>query len=138
MTQEQPYSGYQALIGWVVKERESDNVTLELELAEHHLNRSDYVHGGVLASLLDTAMSFAGLYSPDPERVRKAVTLSMTTTFVSPVQLGTLTVVGRVRGGGRKTFMSAGEVFDEQGTLIAFGEGTFRLRSGSEADAEQP
>ncbi|MEP4545032.1 MAG: PaaI family thioesterase [Saccharospirillum sp.] len=135
MTDEQPYSGYQALIGWVVKERQPGTVTLELQLEAHHLNRSDYVHGGVLASLLDTAMSFAGLYSPDPNWIRKAVTLSMTTTFVSPVQSRMLTVVGRVRGGGRKTFMSSGEVFDADGTLIAFGEGTFRLRSGSENEA---
>ncbi|WP_028670361.1 PaaI family thioesterase [Saccharospirillum impatiens] len=134
MTDEQPYSGYQALIGWEVKERQPGEVKIELALTHHHLNRSDYVHGGVLASLLDTAMSFAGLYSPAPQWVRKAVTLSMTTTFVSPVQQGTLTVIGRVRGGGRKTFMSTGEVFDEQGKLIAFGEGSFRLRTGSELD----
>lgn len=134
MKQQQPYSGYQALIGWVVTERQPGTVTLALELTEHHLNLSDFVHGGVLASLLDTAMSFAGLYSPDPKVVRKAVTLSMTTTFVSPAREGTLTAIGRVRGGGRKTFMSSGEVFDADGNLIAFGEGTFRLRSGSESE----
>lgn len=132
MKQQQPYSGYQALLGWVVREQQPKQVTIELPLTAHHLNRSDYVHGGVLASLLDTAMSFAGLYSPDPNEVRKAVTLSMTTTFVSPAREGTLTAIGRVRGGGRKTFMSSGEVFDDEGKLIAFGEGTFRLRSGSE------
>jgi uncharacterized protein (TIGR00369 family) len=135
MTQQQPYSGYQALLGWVVTEQQPEQVTIELQLVDHHLNRSGYVHGGVLASLLDTAMSLAGLYTPHSERVRKAVTLSMTTTFVSPACEGTLTVIGRLRGGGRKTFMSTGEVFDDQGTLVAFGEGTFRLSSGSEKDA---
>lgn len=132
--QEQLNSEYQALLGWVVVAQEPDQVTVELPLEACHLNRSGHVHGGVLASLLDTAMSYAGLYSVDPE-VPKAVTLSLTTTFVSPARHGTLTIVGRLRGGGRKIYLSSGEIFDEQGTLIALGEGSFRRLSGSASGA---
>lgn len=133
--QEQLNSEYQALLGWVVVAREPEQVTVELPIESCHLNRSGHVHGGVLASLLDTAMSYSGLYSPEPEEIRKAVTLSLTTTFVSPARHGTLTIVGRLRGGGRKIYLSSGEIFDDQGTLIALGEGSFRRLSGSPTEA---
>lgn len=132
--QEQLNSEYQALLGWVVIEQTPDQVTVKLAIDDRHLNRNGSVHGGVLASLLDTAMSYAGLCSVDFE-VPKAVTLSLTTTFVSPARQGTLTIVGRLRGGGRKIYLSSGEILDEQGTLIALGEGSFRRLSGSAREA---
>lgn len=134
MTQEHLNSEYQALLGWVVVAQEPDQVTVQLPIESRHLNRSGGVHGGVLASLLDTAMSYSGLYSDDPDEVLKSVTLSLTTTFLSPAREGTLTVIGRVRGGGRKIFMSTGEVFDDEGRLIAIGEGSFRRRSDSSSE----
>jgi acyl-coenzyme A thioesterase PaaI-like protein len=61
------------------------------------------------------------------------MTLSLTTTFVGPARQGVLRATGSVRGGGQKTYMSSGKIVDEQGTLVAMGEGSFRRRRGSES-----
>lgn len=123
---------YQRWLGMRIVDWTPQRMVMELDVEPHHLNRSGTVHGGVLCSLLDTALSLAGLHSDSPERMRKAVTLSLTTTFVAPARTGTLRTIGRLRGGGRSTFMASGEVLDGDGNLVALGEGTFRRRRGSE------
>ncbi|MCG6656965.1 PaaI family thioesterase [Halomonas campisalis] len=125
--------GFQELLGVRVVDWEPDRVTLALRVEPHHLNRSGIVHGGVLCTLLDVATSFAGLYCEAPDQLRKAMTLSLSTTFVAPAKGATLRAVGRLEGGGRSTYMASGKVFDSEGSLVAMGEGTFRRRRGSEA-----
>lgn len=105
---------------------------LELELRQYHLNLGGVIHGGVLTSLLDIACAQAGLYCPYPGRARRAVTLSLTTTFTGQASSGVIQVIGTLRSQGRRIFNSSGEVLDSEGKLLAMGEGTFRMRSGSE------
>ncbi|MBE0488487.1 MAG: PaaI family thioesterase [Halomonas sp.] len=126
--------GFQELLGVRVVDWEPDRVTLELTVEPHHLNRSGIVHGGVLCTLLDVALSFSGLHCEAPDQLRKAMTLSLSTTFVAPARGEALRAIGRLEGGGRSTFMASGKVFDSQGNLVAMGEGSFRRRRGSEAE----
>lgn len=125
--------GYHELLGMRVVEWSAGVAVVELVADERHLNRSGIVHGGVLTSMLDSALSLAGLYCDIPGRVRRGMTLSLTTTFIEPAGVGVLRATGRVRGGGRKVFMASGEVTDSQQKLLAIGEGSFRRRSGSES-----
>lgn len=125
--------GFQDFLGIRVVDWKPDQVTLELTVEPHHLNRSGIVHGGVLSTLLDVATSFSGLYCEAPDQLRKAMTLSLTTTFVASAKGATLRATGRLEGGGRSTYMASGKVFDGEGNLVAMGEGTFRRRRGSEA-----
>ncbi|MGQ4876965.1 PaaI family thioesterase [Billgrantia sp. LNSP4103-1] len=125
--------GYHELLGMQVVEWSDGIAIVELVADAHHLNRSGIVHGGVLTSMLDSALSLAGLYCDLPGRVRRGMTLSLTTTFVGPAGVGLLRATGRVRGGGRKVYLASGEVVDASGGLLALGEGAFRRRSGSES-----
>lgn len=126
--------GFQELLGVRVVDWEPDQVVLELTVGPHHLNRSGIVHGGVLCTLLDVALSFSGLHCEAPDQLRKAMTLSLSTTFVAPAKGAALRTIGRLEGGGRSTFMASGKVFDSQGNLVAMGEGSFRRRRGSEVE----
>jgi uncharacterized protein (TIGR00369 family) len=128
---EQP-SAFQQTMRYRLAEWGPDRAVMALEILPRHLNRAGVVHGGVLATLLDTVGGFAGTYCTVPGNKRGAVTLSLTTTFLSQASSGSLRAVGRRRGGGRKIFMVTCEIFDEQDKLIAMGEGTYRYRSGSE------
>ncbi|MGL6253069.1 MAG: PaaI family thioesterase [Billgrantia desiderata] len=128
-----PLMGYHELLGMRVVEWSAGLAVVELVADERHLNRSGIVHGGVLTSMLDSALSLAGLYCDLPGRVRRGMTLSLTTTFVGPAGAGLLRATGRVRGGGRKVYMSSGEVIGAEGELLAIAEGAFRRRSGSES-----
>lgn len=130
--------GYHELLGMHVAEWEEGRAIVELTIEPKHLNRSGNVHGGVLASMLDSALSLAGLHCDVPGHIRRGMTLSLTTTFVGPAQQGVLRAIGCVRGGGQKTYMSSGEILDEQGNLIAMAEGSFRRRSGSESSHGLP
>ncbi|MCE8050950.1 PaaI family thioesterase [Halomonas daqingensis] len=130
--------GYHELLGMRVVEWTEELAVVELVADERHLNRSGIVHGGVLTSMLDSALSLAGLHCATPGRVRRGMTLSLTTTFVGPAGAGVLRATGRVRGGGRKVYMSSGEVVGADGELLAIAEGTFRRRSGSESPVGLP
>ncbi|SHE81655.1 uncharacterized domain 1-containing protein [Modicisalibacter ilicicola DSM 19980] len=130
--------GFQRLLGMHVGEWSEDRAVVELSIGEQHLNRSGIVHGGVLTSLLDTALSLSGLYCSVPGNVRKGMTLSLTTTFVAAARGGVLRAVGQRRGGGKATFMASGEVLDAAGNVVAMGEGTFRVRSASQSPEGEP
>lgn len=124
--------GFHNLLGYRQVSWEENRAVLELELQPKHINRGGVVHGGVLSSLLDIALADAGTYCPYPGRMRKAITLSLTTTFTGQCSSGVIRVIAERRAGGQRIFNSSGEVRDEAGNLLAIGEGTFRIRSGSE------
>ena len=86
-------------------------------------------HGGVHATLLDSAMGFAGCYTGDPDRQQNALTLSLTVNYVGQAQGSRLIAEGRRIGGGRKTYFAEGRLTDDLGNLVATASGTFRYRS---------
>lgn len=124
--------GFHSLLGYRQASWNENEAVIELELQARHLNLGGVIHGGVLTSLLDIAMAQAGTHCPYPGRMRKAITLSLTTTFTGQCSSGVIRVTGRKRAGGTRIFNSTGEVHDDQGNLLAIAEGTFRIRSGSD------
>ncbi|MCG7200055.1 PaaI family thioesterase [Marinobacter pelagius] len=124
--------GFHNLLGYRQVSWEENEAVIELALEPRHLNLGGVIHGGVLTSLLDIVLAQAGTYCPYPGRMRKAITLSLTTTFTGQCSGGVIRVTGRKRAGGTRIFNSTGEVHDDQGNLLAIGEGTFRIRSGSD------
>ncbi|MDM7482689.1 MAG: PaaI family thioesterase [Halomonas sp.] len=137
-TTPQALMGYHELLGMHVVEWQEGRAVVELTIEPKHLNRSGNVHGGVLASMLDSALSLAGLHCDVPGNIRRGMTLSLTTTFVGPARQGILRATGTLRGGGQKTYMTSGDIVDDQGRLVAMGEGSFRRRSGSESAHGMP
>jgi len=131
-------SGFQALLGYRIVEWSKGLAVAELAVGPQHLNRNGFLHGGVLTALIDTVCGYAGCYCAVPGRVRRAMTLSLTTNFTARVAGGVLKVVGRKQSGGSRIFYCAGEVFDADGLLAAVGQGTFRYRSGSESEEGVP
>jgi len=105
-------SGFQALIGYRIVEWSEGLAIVDLAIGPQHLNRSEVLHGGVLTTLIDTVCGYAGCYCPVPGRVRRAVTLSLTTNFTGQVGSGVLKAIGRKQTGGRRIFYCSGEVFD--------------------------
>lgn len=129
----EPPSGFQELLGYALAKWEDGYAEVELTVAPGHLNRAGVVHGGVLTTLLDTVMGFSGTHCPFPGRVRRMMTLSMTTSFLGQTDRGTLLARGFLRGGGRKIVGCRGEVVaKETGVLLATAEGMFKYRTGSE------
>jgi hypothetical protein len=66
--------------------------------------------------MIDQAAAFAGLFCPDPARVRRAVTLDLDCRFTGQAAIGTrLSAEGRVVAAGRNVFFARTEVFDAEG-----------------------
>lgn len=125
-------SGFRQLVGYRVSEWRDGEAAIVLTIGPRHLNRGGVLHGGVIATLIDAAGGYAGCFCGRPGRVRRSITISLSTQFLAPVTTGVLTARGRVRGGGKRIFMSTVEVHDGDGTLVALGEGVYRYKSGSE------
>ncbi len=124
--------GFHNVLGYRQVSWDEEKAVIALDLKPEHLNMGGVIHGGVLSSLLDIVMAEAGTYCPYPGRMRKAITLTFTTTFTGQCSSGTIKVTGTRRAGGTRIFNSTGEVHDDNGNLLAIAEGTFRIRSGSD------
>ncbi len=125
--------GFGKLVGYRLTAWDHEHAELELHLEARHLNRSNVPHGGVITTLLDTVCGYAGTYSVDPGRIRRAVTLTLTTSFLGQADAGTIvTARARRTGGGQTVFFARGELLDSEGRLIATAEGTFKYLRASE------
>jgi uncharacterized protein (TIGR00369 family) len=101
-------------------------VALELPLLPTMLNRSGVVHGGTICALLDAATGYAGLYAPDHDAARHAVTLSLTTNFLANGVGRMLTAVGQVERSGKSIFFSRAEAWLDGRLLVATGVATMK------------
>ncbi len=125
---QEPPSGLQTHLGYELTAWERDFARVELPLAPHVMNRQGLPHGGIHATLLDTAMGFAGCYTGDPDRRQMALTLSLTVNFLGQAQGDRLIVEAHRTGGGKSTYFAEATVRDETGTAVATGTGVFRYR----------
>ena len=98
---------------------------ISLDVRKDLTNSWEYAHGGVVMTLLDTALATAAM-STEPG-APGLVTVSLSVSFVS-AGAGALVAEGRVIRGGRSLVFSEGEVRAEDGTIVAKGVGTFKVR----------
>ena len=119
--------GFHSLLGIQVTDWGPGRVTLELAVREEFENMAKLVHGGVLATLIDTACNLAGAWTEEAGERRIPVTLTLTTNFIAGARKGPLVCTARRTGGGKTTFMAAAEVKDGDGCLVATGQATMRF-----------
>jgi uncharacterized protein (TIGR00369 family) len=100
-------------------EAELGRVVVTLEPQEFHYNPLGSVHGGVLATLLDTAAACA-VHSTLPAGVGYT-SLDLTTKFLRPASIasGTLTCEGTVLSKGRRTALAQAVITDARGAMVA-------------------
>lgn len=129
-------SALQALLGYRLIEWEPDRAVVAYDIKPDHLNRTGRLHGGILATLLDTAGGFAGCFSADPEERRTCVTLSLTVNYVASMSAGRVLTEARRTGGGHSIFFAEIQARDGEGRVLASGTGAFRYlsRQGPETD----
>lgn len=118
--------GFRKLIGLKTVEAREGYAVLELNVSPEHLNSQGALHGGVVATMIDHAGGNAGCCGGETGTQRKAVTISLTTSFLASVSSGKITATSRKRPGGRRIFVSTTEITDAAGKLLAVGEATYR------------
>ena len=112
---------------------EADGVAVvSIDLRPDLLNNHGGGHGGVVMSLLDSAMANAALSKVGYDR--EVVTIDMHVAFMKPAT-GRLTATGRATGGGRKVCFCEAEITNEAGEVTARSMGTFRYRTPGPSQA---
>ena len=99
---------------------------IELEVGDQHHNRYGTAHGGVLFTMLDTAMSRA-FFDTLPADQNTGVTLEMKINYLKPTIRGRLIAYGVLVNTTRRTAFVEGHIENEAGDLIAKASGTMML-----------
>ena len=109
-----------ALLGVRVTSYERGRVRLDMDVKHEHTNVHCIAHGGVAATMVDTAMGIA-CFTCD----KGVVTLEMNMSFIRPVFEGRVFAEGVVIHDGKRTMVCEGRVFGEDGELCLKSVGTF-------------
>jgi len=111
------HAPYPKLIGMELTSIDFNRCRIEVELAEKHLQPFGIVHGGVIATLLDTATFWAGFLAIPEEAGMVNVDLKL--TYLKAVSQGRLRADGECLRVGRQLSYTEASVFNERGELIA-------------------
>lgn len=90
-------TGAQRSIGYVLDVGQGDgSARCHLDVSEAHANRHGVLHGGIVSMMLDNAMGATGSLTVDETGRAPFLTVSMTTSFVGPADIGKrVTATGR-------------------------------------------
>ena len=94
-------------------------LTIRHELTQNH----GVVHGGAIASLIDTATAFAILSVLPP--AEKVTTVDLTISYLRPLATGRVTAIARVKRAGRRLLVVSADVLDSTGKLAATALSTY-------------
>lgn len=103
-----------------------DSYVIELDIQPWHHNVRGITHGGVICTMLDTAMTRAFLHLLPPEQ-RHGATLEMKINFLKSSTNGKLTAYGNLVNRTKRTAYVEGYIENEQKVLIAKASATVML-----------
>lgn len=111
-------------LGYDISEAESGRVVVTLVPDNTHLNPSGTVHGGLAATLLDSAMGLA--IWTTLEKGLSQTTLEFKISLIRPITpgMGLIRAEGTVLNRGRRVGTAEGRITDERGRLLAHGTTT--------------
>jgi uncharacterized protein (TIGR00369 family) len=121
---ELPRPPIMATLDFSGEEFDEGRVVFTMAVGEHHYNPLGTVHGGVIATLLDTATGCA-VHTVLPSGYGYT-TLDLSTKFLRPVTLasGTVRCEGVVISRGRTTALAEARLTDAAGRLMAHATST--------------
>lgn len=105
------------LLGIEVVEMERGVAVLRLDVRDELRQNNGIIHGGVTASLIDTASAFAILTMLEPNQT--TTTVDLTIHYLRPLVKGRARASARVLRAGRRVIVVAVDVLDEAETLAA-------------------
>lgn len=119
---------YPNLIGMTVAALDFDSCRIALSPGERHMQPFGIVHGGVLATLIDTATFWAAfLRLPEDAGL---VNVDLKLNYLKAVTVGYLRAEGRCLRAGRQISYAEASVFDQDDELVAHGTSTLMALPG--------
>ena len=105
------------LLGLEIVELRRGEAALSMAVRPDLTRMTGIVHGGAIASLMDSASAFAVLTLLGPDE--HTVTVDLTLHFLRPVSAGRIEARARVLRGGRRVFTVSIEATADAGKLVS-------------------
>lgn len=111
------------MIGMELVDMRIDEAIIKIDMRDELRQPAGVLHGGVTATLIDTAMAYAVITRlAEGER---ATTIDLTVHYLRPHTEGTFTCTAKIVRAGKRIFTVAADVANEQGKLIATAVSTY-------------
>jgi len=118
---------YIAGLGIIVDRWNADGVRLRVPFAERLTNDGVIYHGGVVASLVDTAGASSVFAGHDFDKGARAATVSMTVNYTGAARSSDLIADATCVRRGRDLSFAEIRVSDAEGRLVATGSLVYRI-----------
>jgi uncharacterized protein (TIGR00369 family) len=105
------------LLGIELEDIAPGTATLGFDIRNDLKQNNGVVHGGAIASLIDTATAFAIISLLPPEE--QATTADLTISYLRPLTNGRAHATARVIRAGRRLIVVSAELVDDAGKLSA-------------------
>lgn len=119
-----PFIGF---LGLVFERYEPDDVLLRLPFRDDLTNDGVVYHGGVVASVIDTAGAAAAWSNHDFGNGSRASTVSMTVNYVGACKSSDLLCTARTVRRARELIFTEIEATDADGRIVASAIQTYRI-----------
>jgi len=120
-----PDSDFTSQLGMTMERAGDGTCVIALELDARHMSVARRAHGGVLFTMLDTAMGRAVISRLPPGR--GCATVEAKINYLRPIQGGRIRAEGRALDLTRRTAYAEGTITDAEGRVLARSSGTFFL-----------
>ncbi len=117
------------LLGLQLESVAPGDAVLTLPIREDHKQNHGVVHGGAIASLIDSAMAFAII--PLLAENERTTTVDLTIHYLRGLTEGVAKSRARVVRAGRRVIVVSAEVFDDKGDLAATAVSTYLRMSAN-------
>ncbi len=120
-----PAPPFACLLGFELEVIEEGKVTFGMDPAEYHYNPFGVMHGGVAASLFDSALGCA--VQSLLAAANAAPTMELHINYIRPITISTgrIRCMGQVVHLGKRSATAEGRLVDTHGKLYAHATGTF-------------
>ncbi len=130
-------SPYFRLISMKVKEIGAGYSRFEIDLGQRHLQPFGQVHGGVFASIIDTAASWSLFYGIEDHHAG-LTSVDLKLNYLAPAVSGKLVAKGLQIKIGKTLGYAEAEVTDANGKILAHGTSTLMILPGKAPVADPP
>ncbi len=106
-------------LGIELESLETGRARLSLEVKQQHLQLAGIMHGGAIATLIDTAVAFAIVSASEADA--SFTTVEMKVNYLSAIREGRVIADAKLIRDGRRIVVADCDVIDSKGRLAAKG-----------------
>ena len=120
-------SPFPELVGLHLDVIEEDRAVMSLPFRDEVVTIGTVVHGGAIATLIDTTATCAAWATPTPPENLRGTTVALNVSYLTAADGADLKAEARVLRRGRNLSFIDIDVTDGEGNLVAKGSATYKL-----------